>query len=202
MTKAPGKASVHTKRTGWVLIVSSVIGLAASLMLAIEEYHHLKNPSEALNCDLNPLIGCGSILDTWQGHVLFGVPNQLFGLMAFSVLATIGVLLVSKVQLPRWIFMGLQAGAVAGIISVLWFIYQSLFVLNHLCPYCMITWIVTFIASWYITVYNLERETWKLPARFDAVKAYIIRHHLDILITLFVVLVLGILLRFREFFFG
>ncbi len=196
---APSKSE---KRIGWILTAASTIGLFASFMLSIEEYLYLQHPSQALSCDINPLIGCGNILSTWQGHILFGIPNQFFGLIAFAVLLTIGVLLLSGVKLPVWIWKGLQLGAVAGLLSIFWFMYQSLFVLNHLCPYCMVTWVATLIISWYITVHTLQAGIWRLPKWLEKTSTFIQKHHLDILITIFVVLVASVLLRFRSFFFG
>lgn len=202
MPSPNSKAMTVEKRTGWILAAASTLGLFASFMLSVEEYHHLQHPTQALSCDINPLIGCGNILSTWQGHVIFGIPNQFFGLIAFAVLLTIGVLLISGLKLPRWIWKGLQLGAIAGLLSVFWFMYQSLFVLNHLCPYCMVTWVATLVASWYITVHNLRADTWHLPKWLQKASVFVQAHHLDIIITVFVILVASVLLRFRSFFFG
>lgn len=185
--------------TGTILAITGALGAFASLMLSIEEFIHLKNPNQSLNCDLNPLVGCGSILDTWQGHVFLGVPNQFWGLAAFSVLAMIGVLLIAKVQLPRWIWQGLQIGMLGGVLFVLWFIYQSMFVLNHLCPYCMLTWTVTLIAAWYTTIHNVKNANFKIPARLQKIASFSVRHHFDIIITIFLVIIMSILTRFWDF---
>ncbi len=195
----PKKATGFHKITAWVLTLSGSVGFIAALMLAVEQIEHLKHPGEALACDINPLIGCGSILDTWQGHV-FGIPNELIGIAAGSVLITLGVLLLAGVKFPRWIWRGLQVGVLAGVAFVLWFLYESLFVLNHLCPYCMATWGAIIPIAWYVSVYNITEGN-LLPA-FDRCKAFVTKHHLDIIITIFVVIVASILLRFREFFFG
>jgi uncharacterized membrane protein len=169
-------------------------------MLSVEEIHHLKHPAQALACDINPLIGCGNILDTWQGHVLFGIPNQFFGIAACAVLITLGVLLFAGVKFPRWIWQGLQLGMVGGVLFVGWFMYQSLFVLNHLCPYCMVTWAAILPVAWYTTVYNLSEGN--LPAWFDRCKAFVTKHHVDVIVAVFVVIIGSILLRFRDFFFN
>jgi uncharacterized membrane protein len=184
----------------WVLTISGTLGFAASLMLSIEEIHHLKHPTQALACDINPLIGCGSIMNTWQGHVFFGIPNQFFGLAACSVLITLGVLLLAKVKFPRWIWQGLQIGALGGVLFVGWFIYQSLFVLNHLCPYCMVTWTAILPVAWYVTVYNIHAGN--LPAWTNRFKAFVTKHHVDVIVGVFVVIIGSILFRFRDFFFG
>ena len=184
----------------WVMTASGTVGLIASFMLAIEEIHHLKHPLQSLACDINPLIGCGSIMDTWQGHVFFNIPNQFFGIAACSVLVTMGVLLLSGVKLPRWIWQGLQIGVIAGVAFVAWFIYESLFVLNHLCPYCMVTWTAILPVAWYVTVYNVSAGN--LPAWAGRCKSFVTKHHADVIVSVFVLIIGGILLRFSDFFFG
>lgn len=55
----------------------------------------------------------------------------------------IGVLAVAKVALPQWVWAGLAAGSLLGAVFVHWLIYQSLYVIGALCPYCMVVWAVT-----------------------------------------------------------
>ncbi len=139
-------------------------------------------------------------MDTWQGHVFLGIPNQFFGLMAFSVILTFGVLILSKVKLPDWIWKALQIGMLGGVIFVFWFIYQSAFVLNHLCPYCMVTWGSVLPIAWYTTVRNISTKT--ILAKQSKLRGFVAKHHVDVIVGLVVILVLAILFRFREFFFG
>ncbi len=194
------KPTNFERLTAWVLTVTGAGGLFASLMLSIEEFHYIKNPTQQLACDLNPLIGCGSILDTWQGHVFFGIPNQFLGLPAFAVITTLGVLLLSGVKLPRWIWQGLQVGMLGGILFISWFFAQSLFVLRHLCPYCMLTWTVILTAAWYTTVYNIKTGNVTLPKSLKKPGDFAVRHHVDILVAMFLIIIASIFLRFWDFF--
>lgn len=199
-TESTKKKPAIERLTAWVLTITGAGGVFASLMLSIEEFHHLKHPTEQLACDINPLIGCGNILDTWQGHVLLGIPNQFLGLAAFAALTTLGVLLLSGIRYPRWIWQGLQAGMIGGVIFVLWFIFESIFVLNHLCPYCMLTWVVTLAAAWYTTVHNIHTGIITLPKQFTKTGNFIVRHHVDILVSIYVVIIAAIFIRFWDFF--
>lgn len=184
----------------WVLTIAGAGGIFASLMLSIEEFHFLKHPHQQLACDINPLIGCGNILNTWQGHVFLGIPNQFLGLIAFTVVTTLGVLLLAKVSFPKWIWQGLQAGMFGGLVFISWFFIESLFVLKHLCPYCMLTWTVTIALVWYTTLYNLQTGTLPVKKPLERAKAFVLRHHADILIVFYVIIVASILTRFWSFF--
>jgi len=39
-----------------------------------------------------------------------------------------------------------------------WLIFQSLYRIGALCPYCMVVWVVTITVFWNVTLHNLTRE--------------------------------------------
>ena len=87
----------------------------------------------------------------------FGFPNPLIGIASFAVVVTIGVVLLSGFAAPRWFWLGMQLGTTFGVVFVHWLIYQSLYQIGALCPYCMAVWVVTIPIFWYTTLHNLER---------------------------------------------
>lgn len=124
----------------WVLI-GGAVGLTAAITLSIEKIKLLQNPAYVPSCSINPVLSCGSVMVTPQAAA-FGFPNPLIGIAAFTVVVVIGVLAVAKVALPQWIWAGLAAGTLLGAVFVHWLIYQSLYVIGALCPYCMVVWAV------------------------------------------------------------
>ncbi|MDY6999546.1 MAG: vitamin K epoxide reductase family protein, partial [Actinomycetota bacterium] len=84
----------------------------------------------------------GSVMITPQAS-LFGFPNPLIGIVSFSVVLVTGVLAVAGVRLPRWYWAALAVGTLAGTVFVHWLIFQSLYRIGALCPYCMVVWAVT-----------------------------------------------------------
>ena len=135
-------ATGASSRYAWLLIIGSLIGIAASWELMVSELKLLKEPLANLSCDVSPLVSCGASLDVWQGNLL-GVPNSFIGGMAFAVLLLVGALLVSGGRLPRWMWWGVTAGTVGGIGFVVWFLIVSITVFGKLCPFCMLIWAVT-----------------------------------------------------------
>jgi uncharacterized membrane protein len=133
--------SVPTLSAVWVLI-AGVVGLAAAFTLTIEKIKLLENPAYVPSCSINPVLSCGSVMVTPQAAA-FGFPNPLIGIIAFSVVVVSGVLAVAKVPLPRWYWAGLAVGTTLGVVFIHWLIYQSLYTIGALCPYCMVVWTVT-----------------------------------------------------------
>jgi len=125
----------------WVLIAGAV-GLTAALTLTIEKIELLIDPAYVPSCSINPVLSCGSVMVTPQASE-FGFPNSLLGIVAFSVVVVAGVLAVAKVSLPQWFWAGLAVGTLLGAVFVHWLIYQSLYVIGALCPYCMVVWTMT-----------------------------------------------------------
>ncbi|MEB3063443.1 vitamin K epoxide reductase family protein [[Mycobacterium] zoologicum] len=126
----------------WAVLIAGVIGLVASLTLTVEKIRLLADPGYVPSCNLNPVLSCGPVMATPQASV-FGFPNPLMGIVAFTVVAVTGVLAVAKIELPRWYWFGLTLGTLAGAGFVHWLIFQSLYRIGAVCPYCMVVWAVT-----------------------------------------------------------
>ncbi|OBA82345.1 hypothetical protein A9W99_11430 [Mycobacterium sp. 1164966.3] len=128
--------------SAWAVLVAGVVGLVASTTLTVEKIDILINPAYKPSCNLNPILSCGSVMITPQASVL-GFPNSLLGIVAFTVVLVSGVLAVAKVAVPQWYWIGLLAGTLVGAGFVHWLIFQSLYRIGALCPYCMVVWVVT-----------------------------------------------------------
>jgi len=128
--------------SAWWVLIAGAIGLLASMTLTVEKVKLLLNPSYVPSCNINPIVSCGSVMTTSQASVL-GFPNPLLGIVGFTVVLVTGVLAVAKVPLPRWYWAGLDTGILIGAVFVHWLIFQSLYRIGALCPYCMVVWVVT-----------------------------------------------------------
>jgi uncharacterized membrane protein len=128
--------------SAWWVLLAGVAGLVASATLTVEKIDILRDPSYRPSCNINPVLSCGSVMQTPQASLL-GLPNPLVGIAAFSVVLVTGVLAVAKVSLPQWYWIGLTMGALVGAGFVHWLIFESLYRIGALCPYCMVVWAVT-----------------------------------------------------------
>ena len=178
-----------------MLIVGGVIGLISSFVLTWDKMEFLKNPQFHPNCNLNPVISCGNVMTSNQGSA-FGFPNPWIGLAAFSVLVTIGVAILAGAKFKRWFWLGLEAGIIAGLVFAFWLLFESVYNINALCPYCLAVDIVVVTLFWYTTLYLVEQKFIPLKGKMLAAAGFARRHHLDILAGVFVVLIAIILKHF------
>lgn len=146
------------------LVVLSVVGFIAALVLTLEKFALLENPDEALSCDLSLLVGCSTNLTSAQGSV-FGVPNPLLGIAFWAVLATVAVSLLAGASFARWFWLLLNLAVAGALALIVWFIVQSIYVLAVLCPWCMVTWAVTIPAFLLVTLHNLRAGNLPASAR-------------------------------------
>ena len=140
---------------GWLLTIGGAIGLFSAAYLIVEKVRFLEEPDKALSCDINAFVSCGGVINTDQASV-FGFPNPIMGVAGFAIVLLLGVLIVARVQLPAFIWLGLQAGAVFGIGFVTWLQSQSIYEIQKLCPWCMVVWSVMIPIFVWLTARNLR----------------------------------------------
>lgn len=149
------------RAVGVFLLIAGVLGLLAAFELTLEKFLTLADPDHIPSCNVGVLVGCSVNLGSWQGAV-FGFPNPLIGLMAWPVVITIGVALIAGVRFPRWFWLGFNLGVAGALVFVGWLIAQSIYALDVLCPWCMLTWAVTIPTFWVVTLDNLREG--RIPA--------------------------------------
>jgi uncharacterized membrane protein len=177
-----------TKALPFILIVCGLVGLFCAFVLTQDKIKLLENPNTHLGCSLDPIISCGSVIQSAQGHA-FGFPNPYLGLSGFAAMVTIGVVLLAGARLKRWFWLSLEAGVLFAVGFIHWLFYQTVYSIHALCLYCIAVWIITITSFWYATLYNFDQKHIRLPkGRPQAVYTWVRKHHLDILLLWFLVI--------------
>lgn len=191
-TTDPGETTVLPsgpvvdRRLGLLLLIAGIVGLLASGELAIEKFRLLENPLYVPACSLGEAVDCGAVMNSAQADA-FGFPNPFLGLAGFGGLLTAGLVLVSGGRPGRSFWLVLQAGLVFGVVFVHWLIFQALYRVGALCPFCMAVWAATIPAFWYVTLHNL-RDVHAGSSRGGAVLGVLRRNH-GVVITAWLLLI-------------
>lgn len=176
-------------RLGILLLVAGLVGLAAAFELAVEKFRLLENPLYVPPCALGEVVDCGSIMRSAQAEA-FGFPNPFLGIAGFGGLTATGLILVTGGRLTRPYWLILQAGLTFAVVFVHWLMFQTLYRIGALCPFCMAVWAVTIPAFWYVTLYNVqplaERSGWTGRAI-----TFLTRNH-GIVLTVWMLLIVGL----------
>ncbi len=180
------------RRSALWIVIAGTVGLAASFALTVEKIELLINPKYVPSCNFNPVLSCGSIMVTRQASA-FGFPNPLIGLMSFTLVVVTGILVWSKVRLPQWYWVGLMIGTALGAVFVQWLIFQSLYRIGALCPYCMVVWAVT--VPLLVVVASIALR----PLAGNPVLRVLYQWRWSIVALWFAAVILAILARFWEY---
>ncbi|WDH77670.1 vitamin K epoxide reductase family protein [Microbacterium esteraromaticum] len=138
------------------LIVAAVLGWWAAFQLTVEKLFLLENPGEQTSCYVSVMLQCDKNLSSWQGEV-FGFSNPIIGLTGWMAVLVMGVAVIAGIRFPRWFWALFGAGVTGAVVFVGWLIYQSIYNLSVLCPWCMATWAVT-IPTFLATAVHLLRN--------------------------------------------
>ena len=156
--KKSSKLERSNRWTFGTMLVFGIVGLVASFVLAIEEFHLLKHPDAILSCSVNLVLNCAGVMKTWQATV-FGFPNMFIGLMAFPIVICVALLGLGRAVLPRWFYIGANIGYLLGAVFAYWLFFNSVYAIEILCPWCLIVTFTVTILLATITHYNLRENT-------------------------------------------
>jgi uncharacterized membrane protein len=179
----------------WLLLVGGIIVVLASIALSVEVFDRLKNPSYVPVCNLNPILSCTSVADSNQAHA-FGVPNYFIGIAGYAALATVGAAMLAGTKFKRWFWQTIEAGLLFAFLFMSWLQFQTIYRIGALCLFCMVLWVFTGPMFWYTTLFNLRTGNIELPKKFDRAVAFAQKHHGDILLLWYVIIISLILHRF------
>jgi uncharacterized membrane protein len=183
----------------WILVISGIIGTIASVAITVDKFQLLQNPNQQFICDLNPIISCGSVMESKQASA-FGFMNTYIGLLGFPVVLTVGMAMLAGARFKRWFWLGLEIGLSVGVIFAYWLLWQSMYRIRALCPWCLSVDVALTTVWWYVTLWVFHEGMLKVPAPFKKIGAFAKRHHADILVGWFVVVIALILNHFWYYF--
>lgn len=193
MTVTSAELEDADRRLTWLYMIGGAIGLLAAVVLLIEKVALLEDPTYVPSCSINPVLSCGSIMRTSQAEA-FGFPNPLIGVAAFPVVVTTGVAMVAGAAFRRWYWRGLLTGTVAGLVFVHWLIFQSLYRIGALCPYCMVVWVVTIPLFLYTALHLAQSSPALERSRFTPIVRLATTYH-GVILTIWYLAIAGLIAR-------
>ena len=185
------------------MLVSSLLGIVASLVLSIDAIELAKDPTADLSCNINSVISCGTVGASWQASLL-GFPNAFLGLIAEPVVITIAVAALGGVRFPRWFMNAALVVYAIGLAFAYWLFLQAYFVIGALCPWRFLITLTTttvFMSMMRVALLdntlNLRPSTWRFVVGW-------LRAGADTLgvIVIFAVIIGMILLKYGSAIFG
>ncbi|MBM3689771.1 MAG: vitamin K epoxide reductase family protein [Actinobacteria bacterium] len=172
------------------MLVSSVLGLIAALVLSVDAIMLAADPNAALSCNVSETISCAKVGITWQANLL-GWPNAFLGLIAEPVVITVAVAGLGGVRFPRWFMNTAMVFYSVGLVFAYWLFYEAYFVIGALCPWCLLVTVTTTTVFMSLMRVNLADNTFRLSERaFDRVQ-FLLRIGADVWLTILLIAVMA-----------
>ena len=189
----------NQKVTFGIMLAAGIAALIAAFTLTLEKFHLYENPNAVLSCSINVVLNCSTVMQSWQSHV-FGFPNMVIGLMAFSVVVTVAVAGLAGVKFPRWFLIAANIGFLLGLIFSYWLFFQSLYAIEVLCPWCLIVTAATTLIFSTMLHYNLRHNTFLLKAKLNArVQTFLAGgYHQVVVLSWLALMVVLVVLKFGD----
>lgn len=145
---------INYKTLAWLFVVGGALGLYAAAEITIDKFRILAEPGFVPSCSINPVLSCGSIMQSAQASA-FGFPNPILGLIGFSAVIVVGMSIFAGAKFKTWYWRLFNLGPLFGVIFVHWLFFQSVWRIGALCLWCMLVWAVTIPIFMFTTLYNL-----------------------------------------------
>lgn len=149
------------------MLIGAILSLIAAFVLSVEAIELARNPNAVLSCTINIVVNCATVAKTWQANLL-GFPNSFFGMIAEPIVITVAIAGLAGVTFPRKFMLAAEVFYTAGLLFALWLFYESFFVIQVLCPWCLLVTATTLFVWFAITRYNVREENLYLPRALSA----------------------------------
>lgn len=179
----------------WILLVGALIGLLASFTLTYDTMRVASDAGYLPACSLNPVLSCVSVMESEPGSVIGSIPNSMFGIVAFSLLVTFASLLLLGSSFSKRVWQLAVIAAGIGFVFVHYLIYESLFRIQSLCPWCMATW--TVVTPIFVLIFaNYLGMSDQLP---QGLRKFVTANYLNIIVLWFLAVAALILVNFWSY---
>ncbi len=181
------------------LTLLSLVGLVATFWQTAEKIQMLKFPEDPLNCNLSPVVDCAGVF----GHHLsavFGVPNSMIGMVAFSFLLSSGLWLWMGGEASKTVKKAVLAVSLIMFAFSVWFFAVSLYIIGKICIFCIFIWLSSVALS--VLAVREYGDAYFAKHTLKAKRDWIKQQPWQAIILIYVVGILLFFYRFREYYFN
>lgn len=173
------------------MLVGAILSLIAAFVLSVEAIQLAKNPDAQLSCSVNIVLNCATVAKHPTAEML-GFPNSFFGMMAEPVVITVAIAGLAGIRFPRKFMFAAQIVYSIGLAYALLLFGISFFIIQALCPWCLLVTLTTLLVWFAITRYNIRERNLYLSKRTDAAMQNFIKKDYDKLVMFSVIALLTV----------
>ncbi len=169
LSKFFGSADMAKKSDTWLfgtMLVFAIVAFLAAFVLSVEKLEIIKNPDAQLSCSVNLVLNCASVMKTPQASV-FGFPNSYLGIMGFAIVIAVAMGGLLGVKYTRAYLVTAQVFYGLGLLFAYWLFFQSVYVIQILCPWCLVVTLSTTVIFETLLRYNLRQNNFGFDKKLN-----------------------------------
>jgi len=181
----------NEKSNKWIfgtMLAFGIIAFIAAFTLSVEKLEILKNPDAVLSCSVNVVLNCASVMKTSQSSV-FGFPNSYLGIMGFAIVIAVAMGGLMGVKYSRAYLVTAQVFYGLGLLFAYWLFFQSVYVIQILCPWCLVVTLSTTLIFEALLRYNLRQNNFGLSKKTNqSVQKWLDKDYDKVIVAVWLVL--------------
>lgn len=180
-----------------VILITSGVSLLAAFMLSIDAFKIAENPDAKLGCSISVFMNCATVAKSSYSAIL-GFPNSFIGLIGEAVFVTIAIAALMGAKFPKKFMFGVQLAAFGALLFAFALFVISSFIIQVLCPWCLLVFFSTLVMFTAVTRYNICEDNLFLSKKLaKTVKRFVEKDYDKLtLATLIVAIVAFIIIKY------
>lgn len=181
------------------MLIGAILSLVAAFVLSVESFQLAKNPDAELSCSVNIVLNCATVAKHPSAEML-GFPNSFFGMIAEPIVITVAIAGLAGIRFPRKFMFAAQIGYTLGLMYALVLLGISYFVIQALCPWCLLVTLTTILVWFAITRYNIRENNLFLPKNFQEKLQSFVKRDFDkfAMFSMIALIILAILVKYGD----
>src|SRR5680860_84650 len=160
------------------ILIAAIISLLSALVLSVEAFEIAKNPDAQFGCSINIIINCATVAKSSYA-TMFGFPNSFIGLMTAPAFIVIAIAGLAGVRFHRLFMFIVQVIFTGALIFAYYLFFISTFVIQSLCPWCLLVMLSATVMFFSITRFNIREDNLYLSKELAARGKNFIRKDFD-----------------------
>jgi len=181
------------------MLIGAILSLLASFVLSVESFQLAKNPDASSSCSVNLVLNCATVAKHPTAE-MFGFPNSFLGMIAEPIVITVAIAGLAGIRFPRKFMFAAQIGYTLGLLYALYLLSISYFVIQALCPWCLLVTLTTTLVWFAITRYNIRENNLLLLKKLQTKVQSFVQRDFDkfAMFTLIVLIIAAILIKYGD----
>jgi uncharacterized membrane protein len=181
------------------MLAGAILSLIASFVLSVESIQLARDPGANLSCSVNVVLNCATVAKHPTAE-MFGFPNSFLGMIAEPIVITVAIAGLAGIKFPRRFMFAAQIGYTLGFIYAYMLFYISMFIIQALCPWCLLVTLTTTFVWFAVTRYNIRENNLYLSPRLQKnLHGWIDKDYDKVALAVIVVaMIAGIILKYGD----